>query len=112
MTVSQSIRQTHRADLAVVPVGLALVAVGDVEQPLLAEVRADELQCRPASRCTEAAGHRDRRQPGEIGADGVDVIQVHRDRIAGLGAQLEGRRRRGRTDQHIDLVEGALEVVR
>ena len=50
-------------------------------------------------------------QSGEIGADGVDVVQVHGDRIVGLGTELEGRRRRGRPDQQIHLLEGGAKII-
>ena len=84
-------------------------ACAAAEHARLAEVRADDLQA-DGQLIDEAAGHRGRRQPGEVGTDGVDVVQVHGHRVRGLGADGERRRRRRRPDQHVDALEGADEV--
>ena len=50
--------------------------------------------CRPIGKSagTEAAGKRDAADAGQVGADGVQIDQVHRQRIVDLFADLEGRR--------------------
>ncbi len=60
---------------------MRLVLVRDAEQAGLGEVRADELQARrqlPIALADEAARDRHRRESGEVRADRVDVVQVHR----------------------------------
>ncbi len=91
------------------PVGLPLPGVRGREQPLLREMRSDDLQADRQS-VDQTAGHRHRRQAGQIRADGIDVVQVHRDRIVGLRADRECGRRRRRSHQHVDFAECALEV--
>ena len=94
---------------------MRLVLVRDAEQPGLAEVRADELQSGrqlAIALADEAARDRHRREPGQVRADRVDVVQVHRDRVAGLGAELEGGGRRGRTDHDVHLGKGPGEIAR
>ena len=74
-----------------VPVGGALEAMRGAQQR--ASAKCGPMSCSPTGRSVdEAAGHRHAGQPGEIRADGVDVVQVHRDRIVGLRAEVEGRR--------------------
>src|SRR6185312_3957184 len=75
-----------------VPVGLELVAVRDIEDARLGEVRADDLQADGQS-ADEAAGNGQGGQPGEIRADGVNVVEIHGDGIGGLGA--DAKRGRG-----------------
>ncbi len=77
----------------------------------LREMRPDQLQSHRQA-VDEAAGHRNPRQAGEIRADGVDVVQVHGDRIVDLRADGECRRRRRRPDQQVDLLERRAKIVR
>ena len=49
---------------------------------------------------------------GQVGGDGREVVEVHRDRVVDLLAQLERGGRRGRRDQHVGLLEGGREVAR
>ncbi len=46
----------------------------------------------------------------EIGVDGVDVAQIHFERVVELASKLEGGCRRGRRKEHIDLLECAVEI--
>ena len=59
----------------------------------------------------EPARDRDRRQAGEVRADRVDVVQVHRDRIARLLADAERGLRRRRAGDKVDVAKRAREVV-
>src|SRR5699024_1852287 len=52
----------------------------------------------------------DARDAGEVGGDGGDVVEVHRQGVVDLLAQAEGDGRRGRRGEHVDLVEGGGEV--
>ena len=58
----------------------------------------------------EADGQAHRGVAGEVHGDGGHVVEVHRQRIVELLAQLERGGGRGRRDQHVDLGEGRLEV--
>src|SRR5579872_1512756 len=80
-----------------------------VQQSALAEMGTDDLQTNRQF-ANEAARNGDSRQTCEIGADRVDVIEIHGDRIRGLGTYGECRRRRRRTHQYIHLAEGTTEV--
>ena len=64
---------------------------------------------RPAFGEAAALGHR--RHAGQRRGDGVDVGQVHLQRVVQAFAQLERRHRRGRRGQHVALGEGAGEVL-
>ena len=59
----------------------------------------------------EAAGERNAANPGQVGADGVEVNQVHRDRVVGLLAQLEGGRGRDRAADQVNLLEGLKKIL-
>lgn len=53
-----------------------------------------------------AAGHRDRREAGQVGGNREDVLEVKLEGIRSLLADLEGRRRDRRGEQHVDASEG------
>ena len=76
------------------PVVGLFVGAGEGEEAGFLERPADQLQADGQTIASEAAGHREARQPGEVEADRVDVAQVHRERIRGLLALAErgGRR--------------------
>jgi hypothetical protein len=59
----------------------------------------------------EAAGNRDARQAGEVDADGVNVGQIHRERISGFLAEPEGRYRRGGRQQRVAVAQDGGELV-
>ena len=92
------------------PVGDLLILVGNVEQAVLAEVRADQLHA-DGQAVDLAARVRQRRNAGQVDADGVDIRQVHLHGVAGLFAELEGGARRGRAGDDVALLEGCIEVV-
>jgi hypothetical protein len=53
-----------------------------------ASAKCGPMSCRPTGKPSgEPAGNRQRRQAGEVRADGVDVVQVHRDRVGDLRAR-------------------------
>src|SRR4051794_21813055 len=57
----------------------------------------------------EAGRNRDRGDPGKRHRHGEEVVQVHRQRVVGLRAELEGDRRRGRSDDEVAALEGRAE---
>ena len=59
----------------------------------------------PVPNGTEIAGW-----PGQVGRDRADVVQVHRQRVGGLGAEREGGGRRRRRQQHVEALVGGGEV--
>ena len=59
----------------------------------------------------QAAGDRDRRDAGQRHRDRVEIVQVHRQGIIDLGAELEGRHRAGRSDDEVELGEDRAEVL-
>ena len=54
----------------------------------------------------QPARHRDGRDAGQAGRQRAQVGGVHGDRVVDAGAEREGDGRRGRADQHVDVVEG------
>src|SRR5439155_13896679 len=59
---------------------------GGVQDRLLVQGLADELEAEGEAFGVEAGGDRHRRQAGEAGGDGEDVVQVHGDRVVRLFA--------------------------
>jgi len=74
------------------------------------EVRREQLHAHRQA-IDEAGGHGQARQAREVGGDGVEVFQVLGNRVAGLGADLPGRVRRGWAEDHVDFFKGSHEVV-
>ena len=83
----------------------------DVEHPRFAEVVPDDVQTHRKIVLPEPARDRHRGQPGEVGGDRIDVVQVHLHRVRGLGADFEGDRGRGRPHDEVALLERRHEVV-
>ena len=70
------------------PFGVLLVLVGNVQQATFFEIIANDLQAdRPA--INEAGRYRHAGQPGTIDRYGLDIGQVHRNRIFGFLTQPE-----------------------
>src|SRR5205085_11297501 len=88
----------------------SLERVRDVEEPVLAECGTSDLKAdwKPAG---QAAGNRDRGDAGERHGDGAVVVEVHRDRVCGLLAELERDARRRRRDDEVDELECLAEVL-
>ena len=84
------------------PFGVALVGVGDAQQRRLVEQPAGQLQADRQAIGGEAARHADRRQAGQVRADGEDVGQIHLQRIVDLLAEPERRRRARRHGDDVD----------
>ena len=65
---------------------------------------ADNLQAdRQAVR--QAARHADRRNAGQVDRNRADIVQIHRQRVVDLLADLERRRRRRWPDDDVELLE-------
>ena len=75
------------------------------EELRLAASGSEQLHADGQSALADAEGHRDRRITREVGRDREDVREVHRHRVGGLRAELEGDRRRRRAEQQVDLVD-------
>jgi hypothetical protein len=110
MTTSQSLITRTRAACGV-PVGRELELMRRAEQPRLREVRPDELQSQ-GQPVDETARRRHAGQSREVRADGVDVVQIHGDRVVDLGADGEGRSRRRGPGEQIHLLECGAKIVR
>ena len=93
------------------PVGRLLEPVRDVQHRRLGEIVALDLQPDRQAVAVEAAGDRHGRRAREVRGHREDVVQVHRDRIVGLGADRKRRRRRGRTHDHVAASVRAAKVV-
>src|SRR5690606_15201784 len=55
--------------------------------------------------------HRQAGDAGEVGGNGVDVLEVGRHRVTAFLADFPGQVRRGRAEDHVDVLEGADKVV-
>jgi hypothetical protein len=73
-------------------------------------MRADQLQAHRESPA-EAGGKTHSRQSGKVYRQGVDVLEVHRRRVVGFGAQGEGHAGSCRSGYQVDLLEGGGEVL-
>ena len=71
------------------PVGIDLEPMHGIEHASFVKIVADDLQTDRPSSFSESAGDGHSGEAGEVYADGIDVGQVHLDRIAALGAQVE-----------------------
>src|SRR5436190_16837249 len=87
-----------------------LERVGGVQEAVLGESRSGNLEA-DRQIVREPGRYRDRRDPRERHRDRTVVGQVHRERVAGALAELEGDRRRGRRDDEVAALERAAEVV-
>ena len=94
-----------------VPVRFALEHAGGAEQPIFRERGAEELNADRQARLALAGRQGDARQTGEVGADGIDVGQVHRQRIVDQLADFERRRRRHGREEQVARLEGPIEIV-
>ena len=80
------------------------------EQRRLVERRRHQLDADGQPGIVQPRGDADGRHPREVRGDREDVVQVHRQRVVGLLADLERGRRRRRRDEHVEALEGALVV--
>ena len=87
-----------------------LERVRGVEDAVLAERRAGELEAGRQA-LAEPVRDRDRRDAGEAHRHRAVVVEVHRQRVGGLGAELEGDAGRGRRDDEVEARERLVEVV-
>ena len=80
--------------------------------PVVLHRRRQDLDAgRQAVLVGQAARHRDAGHAREVGGDGRQVVEVHRQRVVELLAELERRRRRGRREQHVGVGERLREVL-
>ena len=79
----------------------------DAVQPVVGHRRRQDLYAGgEAVLVGQAARHRDAGHAGQVGRDGGQVVEVHRQRVVDLLPELERRRRRGRRDQDVGVLEG------
>ena len=95
------------------PIRGVLVHPRDAQQFRLAEMSAPA-SCRPIgsglSPGGESARKADPRDARDVARHREDVAQIHLQRIAGLFAGFERRRRAGRAENHVALLERLVEV--
>src|SRR5919205_105232 len=87
-----------------------LVGVREAEDVRLAPVAAHELEADGQPLGREAAGDAHAGDAREVGHAGVDVREVHRERVVRLLAEAEGGRRRRGREHGVAGVEGPEEV--
>ena len=85
---------------------------GGVVEPVVGLQRREELDADGQAVLGQAGGQREAGHAGQVGRDGGDVLEVHRQRVVELLPQPERRRRRRRRHEHVDLGEGRVEVAR
>ena len=82
---------------------------GHAEQHRLAERRRQHLHPDGQAVGARPEGHRDGGVSREVRGDGAHVVHVHRHGVVHLGPEVEGRRRRGGAEQHVDRLVGPVE---
>ncbi len=112
----------HRAHLLVQLLGIehptapllleqGLQRSADAVEPVVGHRGSEHLEAdRQVVLRGEPGRHREPRDAGQVGRDGGDVVEVHRQRVVELLPQPERGRRRGRGDEHVGPLEGTLEV--
>src|SRR3569833_2419153 len=93
------------------PVGGALVLMGDVEHLRFAEIVADQLQSDRQAPGIEAARQAHARQACQVGGNGVEVVQIHFDRVVGFLDELERSTKNGKGEDVVADLERFVEVV-
>ena len=76
----------------------------------LAERRGQHLDADGQAVGAGAEGHRHGGVAGQVGRDRADVVEVHGERVGGLGAERERGGGRGRRQQHVEALVGGGEV--
>src|SRR5262245_3559521 len=90
--------------------GCILDRLRGLEQRRLVEGLADELQAARRSFRGEPGRNRKAGKAGHVHRHGEDVLEIHGERVAGLLAERERGRRRGRRQHDVDLAPGLVEV--
>src|SRR5690606_35785647 len=107
--VSRTLPVLRQLGAARVPVRELRVGVRGAEEQRLLEGTSGEVQAdREAVR--EARRDADRRVPGDVRGDGVEVVQVHRVGVVELFAQPEGGAGGRGTEDHVVVGQGRLEL--
>ena len=84
---------------------MLLVLMRHIQHAGLIKIMADQLHADGPACGGKADRETHARQTGQIERHGVDVFQIHGDRIIGLGPQFKRRRRTGRSHDHINRLE-------
>ena len=93
------------------PVSGLFEHAGGAEDLLLGEMRTEELETDRQTTLRNAAGERDARDPRQVCAEGVNVLQIHRQRVRGQGPEFErGGGGYGRYD-HVDRLERGIKIL-
>ncbi len=87
-----------------------LERMADLEEAVLGELRAEDLQA-DGEPVRQAARNREPRQPGHVRRDREHVREVHGQRVLGLLPEAERHRRRRRAEEHVEVLEGGGELV-
>src|SRR5688572_14419707 len=88
-----------------------LVSVSQTKDQRFIPVPAEYLQAYWKRRRGETAGNTDSRNAGQICRHGINVVQVHGQRIVELLADKKGRRRRRRSKNRVAAGKGIDEVL-
>ena len=89
---------------------LSVVIVSYAEQFSFVEGLSDQLQSDRQAGLRKPARDRQAGQPGQVCRNGVDVAQVHGNRIFALFAELERRGGGGRSKNDVDFLEDPFEI--
>lgn len=92
------------------PIGGLLEHVGGAEEAVFVEGAGLHLEADGEAGFCEAAGEADAGEAGEVGGDGVQVFEVHRERVVGLFTEFEGGIGGSGADDEIDVLEGRIVV--
>ena len=83
---------------------------GHLEHHRLTESRGQDLHADGKAVVAGAERHAHGRVAGQVGRDGAHVVEVHGERVSGLGSQGERRGRRRRGQQDVEVRVGGFEV--
>ena len=92
-------------------IGLRLKLVGNPQQSCLAKGTTLQLQSDWQIVRINPARDRNGWEPGQVGCDGINIGQVHGQRIVYPLANLERRARCGWTKDYIDFVQRPVEIL-
>ena len=92
------------------PIGQRLVMMRATQQRFLTPVWSDQMQT-DGQLVHHAARYRHARQPGEVRADRVDVVQIHRNGVIGFVPKPKSRCRRRRSCDDVYIGKCGFEIV-
>ena len=94
------------------PICRALILMRGVQHAALGKIIANHVQSDRPVAIAKAARYRHRWQARQVGGNGVNVIQIHLDRIIRFFADVERDRRRSRAEDDVAALEREREILR